>query len=184
MYKRQDWEKSDRHTQFAIHKETQSIQLLNDDMSHTEPLKTRYYDAFADEVNPILDQLERHFGPQGTFIRALLARLNGHSEINPHVDKGYSLVNCNRIHIPIVTNEKVTFTVGGESRALAVGEVWEINNADVHAVTNTSELPRVHLIIDWTPTETLLTEKKPYRMDLPIFYREESRATHHRKNGG
>lgn len=179
-----DWEKSDRHTQFAIHKETQSIQLLNDDMSHTEPLKTRYYDAFADEVNPILDQLERHFGPQGTFIRALLARLNGRSEINPHVDKGYSLVNCNRIHIPIVTNEKVTFTVGGESRALAVGEVWEINNADVHAVTNTSEQPRVHLIIDWTPTETLLTEKKPYRMDLPIFYREESRATHHSKNGG
>jgi hypothetical protein len=170
-----DWAQSDRHTQFDIHKETQSIQLLADDMSHTPPIKTAFYDRFAPDLEPILAMLADRYGPRGTFIRVLLARLNAHSEIKPHVDKGYSLVNCNRIHIPLITNERVTFSVGGVSQVLLEGEVWEINNADVHAVTNASDDARVHLIIDWTPSETLLKEKKPFRMDLPMFYRPEFR---------
>jgi hypothetical protein len=170
-----DWAESDRHTQFDIHKETQSIQLLGDDMSHTLPQKTRYFDLLADDVAPIIERLKEHFGHQGVFLRALIARLNAHSQIKPHVDKGYSLINCNRVHIPLFTNDKVQFSVGGESRTLKEGEVWEINNADVHAVTNTSDSPRIHLIIDWTPRETLLREKKPFRMDLPMFYRSEFR---------
>ena len=165
-----DWAQSDRHAQFDIHKETQSIQLLGDDMSHTPPQKTRYFDLLAADVAPIIERLKGHFGREGVFIRVLIARLNAQSEIKPHVDKGYSLINCNRIHIPLFTNDQVQFSVGGESRTLNEGEVWEINNADVHAVTNASDYPRVHLIIDWTPRETLLKEKKPFRMDLPMFY--------------
>jgi len=170
-----DWAQSDRHTQFDIHKETQSIQLLADDMSHTPPVKTAFYDRFAADVEPILETLAARFGPDGVFVRVLLARLNAKSEIKPHVDKGYSLINCNRIHIPIITNDKVTFSVGGVSQSLASGEIWEINNADVHAVTNASEHARVHLIVDWTPRETLLKEKKPFRMDLPMFYQSDLR---------
>ena len=170
-----DWAESDRHTQFDIHKETQSIQLLGDDMSHTLPQKTRYFDLLAGDVAPIIERLKDHFGHQGVFLRVLIARLNAHSQIKPHVDKGYSLINCNRVHIPLFTNDKVQFSVGGESRTLKEGEVWEINNADVHAVTNASDSPRIHLIIDWTPRETLLREKKPFRMDLPMFYQSEFR---------
>ena len=170
-----DWAQSDRHTQFDIHKETQSIQLLGDDMSHTPPQKTRYFDLLAADVAPIIERLKDHFGNQGVFIRVLIARLNGQSEIKPHVDKGYSLINCNRVHVPLFTNDQVQFSVGGESRTLNEGEVWEINNADVHAVTNASNSPRVHLIIDWTPRETLLREKKPFRMDLPMFYQSTAR---------
>ena len=170
-----DWAQSDRHTQFDIHKETQSIQLLGDDMSHTPPQKTRYFDLLAADVAPIIERLKGHFGREGVFIRMLIARLNAQSEIKPHVDKGYSLINCNRIHIPLFTNDQVQFSVGGESRTLNEGEVWEINNADVHAVANASDYPRVHLIIDWTPRETLLKEKKPFRMDLPMFYQSAFR---------
>ena len=170
-----DWKQSDRHTQFDIHKETQSIQLLGDDMSHTPPQKTRYFDLLAADVAPIIERLKGHFGREGVFVRVLIARLNAQSEIKPHVDKGYSLINCNRIHIPLFTNDQVQFSVGGESRTLNEGEVWEINNADVHAVTNASDYPRVHLIIDWTPRETLLKEKKPFRMDLPMFYQSAFR---------
>ena len=170
-----DWAQSDRHTQFYIHKETQSIQLLGDDMSHTPPQKTRYFDLLAADVAPIIERLRDHFGHKGVFIRVLIARLNAQSEIKPHVDKGYSLINCNRIHVPLFTNDQVQFSVGGESRTLNEGEVWEINNADVHAVTNAFNSPRVHLIIDWTPRETLLREKKPFRMDLPMFYQSAAR---------
>ncbi len=170
-----DWAQSDRNTQFDIHKETQSIHLIGDDMSHTPPQKTRYFDLLAADVAPIIERLKDHFGNQGVFIRVLIARLKAQSEIKPHVDKGYSLINCNRVHVPLFTNHQVQFSVGGESRILKEGEVWEINNADVHAVTNASNSPRVHLIIDWTPRETLLREKKPFRMDLPMFYQSTAR---------
>jgi hypothetical protein len=170
-----DWAQSDRHTQFDVHKETQSIQLLADDMSHTLPIKTAFYDRFAAEIDPIFQTLGSRFGSHGLFIRVLLARLKAESEINPHVDKGYSLINCNRIHIPIITNDRVTFSVGGVSRFLKRGEIWEINNADVHSVTNASQDARVHLIIDWTPRATLLKEKKPYRMDVPMLYQSKLR---------
>jgi len=57
------------------------------------------------------------------------------------------------------------------------GEIWEINNGNVHAVENPSTEARIHLIIDWAPTHTLLKEKKPYRKDLPLFYQPQSRIT-------
>ncbi len=172
-----DWSKSDRHTQFDIHKETQSVQLLADDMSHTYPVPTDVYDDFADLINPILQQLSSHIGDNGTFIRVLLARLKGKSEIKPHVDKVYSLINCNRLHIPLISIVDVTFFVGGESRKMREGEIWVINNAIVHAVTNMSDLARVHLIVDWTPTETLLKEKKAVRMDVSQLYQAEMRVS-------
>lgn len=177
-----DWAQSERHNQFDIHKETQSIQLLGEDMSHTPPQKTHYFDVLAPDVAPIIDRLRDHFGADGVFIRVLVARLSPHSEIKPHVDKGYSLINCNRVHIPLFTNDKVAFSVGGELRTLKEGEVWEINNADVHAVTNASETARIHLIIDWTPRETLLKERKPFRMDLPLFYQSTARLGGHPGN--
>jgi len=71
----------------------------------------------------------------------------------------------------------VTFFVGGESRKMGEGEIWEINNANVHAVTNKSDLARVHLIVDWTPTETLLKEKKAFRMDVSRLYQAEMRVS-------
>tara|TARA_B110000879_G_scaffold153546_1_gene198678 strand:+ start:582 stop:1109 length:528 start_codon:yes stop_codon:yes gene_type:complete len=107
-----DWSKSDRHIQFDIHKETQSLQLLADDLSHTYPVPTDVYADFAELINPIIQQLSSHFGDNVTFIKVVLARLNGKSEIKPHVDKGYSLINCNRLHLPLITNTDVTFFVG------------------------------------------------------------------------
>ena len=148
-----------------------------DGHSQAAALATYFYDDFADLINPILQQLSSHFGDNGTFIRVLLARLKGKSEIKPHVDKGYSLINCNRLHIPLISNVDVTFFVGGESRKMGEGEIWEINNANVHAVTNKSDLARVHLIVDWTPTETLLKEKKAFRMDVSRLYQSEMRVS-------
>jgi hypothetical protein len=38
-------------------------------------------------------------------------------------------------------------------------------------------LARVHLIVDWTPTETLLKEKKAFRMDVSRLYQSEMRVS-------
>lgn len=54
-----------------------------------------------------------------------------------------------RNHFPIITNNGVEFEVGEDVRHLAAGEIWEINNRDYHAVRNTSDNARVHMIIDY-----------------------------------
>ena len=170
-----DWAASDRETVFDIHQKTKSIKMVFEDMSHTRPEKTAFYSQFESVVKPVLMQLEKVFGEGGTFVRIIFARLEAGAQIKHHVDKGYSLLNCNRIHVPLVTNNDVDFYVGGETKTLLAGEIWEINNATVHAVHNKSKHDRIHLIIDWTPTHTLLREKKAYRMDLPIFYKPQFR---------
>ena len=151
-----DWLVSDRQTVFDIHQKTKSIKLVFEDMSHTFPEKTAFYSQFLSEIKPVLTQLEKTFGEGGTFIRIILARLEAGAQIDHHVDKGYSLLNCNRVHVPIITNDDVDFYVGGETKNLKAGEIWEINNATVHGVHNKSKHDRIHLIIDWTPTRTLL----------------------------
>ena len=43
---------------------------------------------------------------------------------------------------------------------LREGEMWEINNATLHAVDNRSDAARIHLIIDWVPNSTVRAEDK------------------------
>jgi preprotein translocase subunit SecA len=43
---------------------------------------------------------------------------------------------------------------------LGEGEMWEINNATLHAVDNRSERDRIHLIVDWVPNSTVRPEDK------------------------
>ena len=72
------------------------------------------------------------------------------------MDNGESLVNCKRTHIPIITNDLVTFTIGGETKQLKEGEIWEINNINEHSVDNNSNENRIHLILDYNQIKTSL----------------------------
>ena len=69
------------------------------------------------------------------------------------------MIQTHRTHIPIITNENVEFQVGGEPLNLKVGEVWEINNARVHAVYNKSNQKRLHMIIDYYPKNGVINDQ-------------------------
>lgn len=53
-----------------------------------------------------------------------------------------------RVHIPIITDERVEFFVGGRRLVIAEGEAWCIDFSLPHRVTNGSDNDRVHLVID------------------------------------
>jgi hypothetical protein len=93
-------------------------------------------------------------------VRALFARIKGHGRIDTQTDGLYSLLKGHRIHIPIITNGQVVFTIGGEEKGLGEGEMWEVNNAKLHAVDNHNDADRIHLIIDWGPNSTVRPEDK------------------------
>ena len=146
------WAESDREKIFNVHRDTRSIKLVHfEDYKYDEPEYRDRYFEFEDELRPVIDHIAKYYQDNGFVIRAMLARLSAGGKIPEHTDAGYSLMNCHRIHIPLITNNSVEFSVGGEKRRMRVGELWEINNATTHAVVNAGSEDRVHLIVDWIP---------------------------------
>jgi hypothetical protein len=101
-------------------------------------------------VQPLMSHLEAiHKGKVG---KALFIKLPAGKVIAPHYDGGEYLHVVRRNHIPIITNDGVSFTIDGDSRHMAVGEIWEVNNNKLHSVANTGATERVHLLIDIIPS--------------------------------
>ncbi|HEX6261046.1 MAG TPA: aspartyl/asparaginyl beta-hydroxylase domain-containing protein, partial [Woeseiaceae bacterium] len=93
-------------------------------------------------------QLIRENG-SGYFIRTSLVRLKANSSIAEHMDMNFSLTHSHRVHLPIITNDQVLFTVGKETINMREGQLTEINNRRMHSVHNNGPEDRVHLILDF-----------------------------------
>jgi len=153
---------SSRQQVFDAHTSTQTLKLIADaDFRHSQPTIHALFDRFEPLIAPLTAHIrqtylqtlrqrsvaEKH-GP-GYVIRALLTRLPASTEIRPHIDDGYSLARCHRIHVPLVTSPQTMFRVGDTRFHMAEGEMWEINNRRIHAVTNGGDVARIHLIMDY-----------------------------------
>jgi hypothetical protein len=105
---------------------------------------------------PILDELpyfrEIVDAFQCPLGRVRISRLMPGTIIRAHRDVGEEAASfaCNqvRLHIPIITNNKVTFIVGGEQLRLLTGRLYYVNFSKKHAVRNDGTEARVHLILD------------------------------------
>jgi aspartyl/asparaginyl beta-hydroxylase (cupin superfamily) len=72
--------------------------------------------------------------------------------INIHHDVGAE-VGCLafkqvRLHVPIVTNDRVTFFVGGEKIRMQPGHLYYVNFSKRHYVRNDGNEARTHLVMD------------------------------------
>jgi hypothetical protein len=151
-----DWEAANwRQKRFDAHRDTQNIELIFcKDFRFESPAQLEMYSQLGceDLLAPLCEVISDYYTGDGYVVRALLVRLRAGGVILEHVDSGYLLMNSRRIHIPIVSNEEVVFTVGDEACVMKEGELWEINNARTHKVENPGDSGRVHLIIDWVAT--------------------------------
>ncbi|MGD2171856.1 MAG: aspartyl/asparaginyl beta-hydroxylase domain-containing protein [Gammaproteobacteria bacterium] len=155
------WHGSGREETYEVHRQTQSLLLIHDaDFRHYNPTYHDLYTEFRRELKPVFDYIENYYGGDGFIVRALFARLAAGGRIDTHTDGLYSLLKCHRVHIPIITNDQVVFTIGGEEKVLREGEMWEINNATLHAVDNHGDEDRIHLIVDWVPNSTVRPEDR------------------------
>ena len=107
--------------------------------------------GFAD--TPILDRCPYFRKVMATFRCPLtmvrLLRLAASSSIAEHTDYrlGYEDGEV-RIHVPIVTDERVAFFVKGERVPMQPGEAWYLNVNLPHRVENHSAVDRIHLVLD------------------------------------
>jgi hypothetical protein len=87
--------------------------------------------------------------PQG---RVRISRLLPRAVIRPHRDICREAANIAfgqvRLHLPIVTNDRVVFRVGGEELRLLPGRLYYIDFTKLHSVRNDGTEPRIHLILD------------------------------------
>lgn len=151
-----------RQQRYDVHRDTQTVHLVFDpDFRHTHPTRLPALKAFEPSLRPALKVAADHFddSPKGIelfdeygmgyFVRANLVRLKPGGVITEHTDNNFSLVHSHRIHLPIVSNEEVGFTVGNETIHMKEGELWEINNRRLHSVRNDGPTERIHLILDY-----------------------------------
>ena len=168
------WTQSGREARYEVHQDTSSLLLIHDaDYRHFNPTYHPLYEKFASALAPILSLISARHAGEGFIGRILIAKLRAGGRILTHADHVYSLVKCNRNHIPLVTNEHAVFTIGGEDKVMRQGEMWEINNATTHAVYNGGDEDRIHLIIDWIPSETV----RPQDRENPQQQSEHPAAT-------
>jgi len=121
------------------------------------------YDIFIDEI---VDNIKSFYGYKNINIKSFcIIRLKAGSRIYPHRDddaismKSYYDI-CRRIHIPVITNNKVIFNINGERKNLKYGEITEIDNLSEHSVVNNGDTDRIHILIDF------IGEKNYYNKDM------------------
>jgi len=146
----------------SIHQYTQTIGLIyDDDMRHKNATVHPAYHELKSLIKPIENHIEAYYQQQKInilesrrhqqpyFARIILVKLKAGGVINKHKDGSSSMLRCHRIHLPLFTDPEVIFDVGESSIIMAAGELWEINNRRQHAVTNHSDIDRIHLILDY-----------------------------------
>jgi hypothetical protein len=106
-----------------------------------------YKDTIALEQCHYFQQVIAKFNCQKEAIR--LMNLPPGKIINTHTDPdcGYE-DGVFRIHIPIMTNDKVYFVLNDQTLSMKAGEVWYTNVNLPHSVANNGQSNRVHLVID------------------------------------
>jgi hypothetical protein len=84
----------------------------------------------------------------GAFPRVMLARMAPGGEIKPHRDANAAAKWPHKIHVPLLTNDRVIF-IDNVGYHLPEGEAAEVNNMGVHAVKNDGDADRIHLIFEY-----------------------------------
>jgi len=102
-------------------------------------------------------------------LRCLLALLPPGAVIAPHIDQADYFAKTIRIHVPVITHERMWMYCAGRSYRMAAGELWALNNSATHAVWNGSgELPRTHLICDFLGSPALFELLARAERDLGV----------------
>ena len=113
-------------------------------------------------LEPVMTAAVAPYGyANGQFPRVMFARMAPGGEIKPHRDANAAAKWPHKIHVPLLTNDKVTFFVDSVGYHLPEGEAAEVNNMSVHAVKNDGDTDRIHLIFEYfdpdQPTPEWLT---------------------------
>ena len=122
------------------------------------------------KLKPFLDEIisdaKNFYGYENLKLTSILfTELRRCGIIPEHSDTGKMLTTHHRIHIPLVSDPAVKFTLDHKDYYLEPGHGYEINNQLTHEVRNESNIDRIHMIIDL----------KEWDNDYPELYEVDSK---------
>lgn len=102
--------------------------------------------GFGKQAVSVVAALMKHFPDCISEQWMLSVVMPGHS-IEPHCDWQSPRWRC-RVHVPLTTNRKSRFVVGGVAHQMRVGHAYRVNTEAEHAVINNGGSPRIHFMFD------------------------------------
>ncbi|MDE0192176.1 MAG: aspartyl/asparaginyl beta-hydroxylase domain-containing protein [Gammaproteobacteria bacterium] len=148
-----------RQKSFNVHRSTQSIVLCFidlDEWPNVAIARDVGWESLGNSAEPVMETIiSRSYPPGGVVIRAMAVRLPAGARITPHVDEHESLRLSHRIHLPLVTNPRVRFSIDGVPHRFEPGRAVEVNNQLSHSVMNNGLIDRIHFIFDYLPPDAL-----------------------------
>lgn len=138
--------------------------------SHDGDPKTLEYKGLEYKDTPVLQSAPYLQSVLEVFecdlLRVRLLVLHPGAEIGEHTDEvPEGAPEQARIHVPIVTNDKIEFIVEGERLQLAAGETWFVDTLRRHSLVNRGDTSRIHLVIDCLVNDWL--KEKLCASDIP-----------------
>lgn len=149
------------------HKESRNILLKND-------LKPEHFygrchpghDDLCEASQEIIKRLQLQLD-ESYLIRLQFVRHLPNMGFKPHTDNfSYTLMNSHRIHVPIFSDNKFQFIVGGEEKYMGEGEIWEINNTRQHSGHNLGDKARISMIACFARPLYSVSERVNFFMNL------------------
>lgn len=155
-----------------VHKKAHHLFLKNDIRTeHFYGTKHSYYDSFLPKLKPLMEHIDKELGSTGHFIRIQFSKHLPGDGFLPHTDSfSKTLIDAHRVHVIINANKDIYFEVDGERKVFKEGEIWEINNAKVHAGQNHSQEDRINLILDYAKPFSSPKEYIEYFINLHRMY--------------
>lgn len=150
------WDENKLRTTHPLspHKECSDIWVFfnavpDDPASVVDDTKVIPYRAWRElpQLRPVIFDLMRRV--EGTALgRVLITRLEPGKKIPPHIDQGAPVEYYARYQVVLQSLPGCVFQIEDERVNFRAGEVWRINNAKEHSVTNASADSRIVIIAD------------------------------------
>lgn len=108
------------------------------------------WEKYRSILLPIMKQAVKPFGyKSGYFPRVMFAKMQPGTIIPEHIDGNTRGWIPHKIHVPIITNPDVAFTIRGVSYNFTKGTAVEVDNSGLHGVKNTGVTARIHFIFEY-----------------------------------
>lgn len=161
------WRPQNRYKGDVTNWEGISLYSVNGDMHDLRAAdRLPVHKTAAGEKCPyICNELLPQFG--APCLRVVFYRLQAGTRIGEHRDIGENRFTTGvvRIHIPVITNEKVRMYVERNPYHFPAGTAWYFDASVRHAVQNNSDQDRIHLVADLKVCDALDKLLKPLTMD-------------------
>ena len=107
------------------------------------------YGVYRESMEKVKDELKKHYEFSNYMV--FFAKLLPKSQVGFHVDRGGFLEACHRIHIPLKTNDQVSYIIESVPYKWTKNNIYEFDNTRIHGVANDSEQDRIHLMFNLFP---------------------------------